>query len=76
MAMKNFLYSYAAIFRCFAGLASMMQMYDIFIKLPNFLAIIFQNNADSEVFHFFSFSLLTSAFLNSKETLLYNLYIL
>ena len=49
MAMKNFLYSYAANFRCFTGLVSMMQRYEFFMKLQNFLAIIFQKNADSEV---------------------------
>ena len=37
MAMKNFLYSYAANLRCFTGLASMMQMYEIFMKYPNFV---------------------------------------
>ena len=74
--MKNFLYSYAAKLRCFTGLASTMQRYEIFMKLPNFLAIIFQKNADSEVLQFCTFADLTSAFLKSKETLLYNLYII
>ena len=49
MAMKNFLYSYAANLRCFTGLASMMQRYEIFMNCASFLAIIFQKNADSEV---------------------------
>ena len=76
LAKKIFLYSYAAIFRCFTGLASMMQRYEIFVIYASFLAIIFQKNAESEVTHLPSYPLLTSAFLKSRETILYNLYIL
>ena len=49
MAMKNFLYSYAANLRCFTGLASMMQRYEIFMIYARKNTIIFQKNADSEV---------------------------
>ena len=51
MVMKNFLYSYAAIFRCFTGLVSMMQRYEIFMDYARKNAVIFQKNADSEVTH-------------------------
>ena len=76
MAMKNFLYSYAENLRCFTGLASMMQRYEIFMNYARKNTIIFQKNADSEVLQFCTFADLTSAFLKSKGTLLYNLYIL
>ena len=76
MAMKNFLYSYAANLRCFTGLTSTVQRYEIFMNYARKNTIIFQKNADSEVLQFCTFADLTSAFLNSKETLLYNLYIL
>ena len=76
MAMKNFLYSYAANLRCFTGLTSTVQRYEIFMIYARKNTIIFQKNADSEVLHFCTFADLTSAFLKSRETLLYNLYIL
>ena len=76
MAIKNFLYSYAANLRCFTGLTSTVQRYEFFMNYASFLAIIFQKNADSEVSRFPGFPLLTSAFLKSKKTILYNLYIL
>ena len=47
--MKNFLYSYAANLRCFTGLASMMQRYEIFMDYARNNAVIFQKNAESEV---------------------------
>ena len=60
--MKNFLYSYAANLRCFTGLASMMQRYEIFMDYARNNAVIFQKNAESEVTHLLTYSLLTFVF--------------
>ena len=62
MAMKNFPYSYAANLRCFTGLASMMQRYEIFMDYARNNAVIFQKNAESEVTHLLTYSLLTFVF--------------
>ena len=47
--MKNFLYSYAANLRCFTGLTSTVQRYEIFMNYARKNTIIFQKNAESEV---------------------------
>ena len=53
---KN-LYSYAANLRCFTGLASMMQRYEIFMDYARNNAVIFQKNAESEVTHLLTFDI-------------------
>ena len=64
--MKNFLYSYAANLRCFTGLASMMQRYEIFMDYARNNAVIFQKNAESEVTHLPSYPLMTSSFFKTQ----------
>ena len=49
MAMKNFLYSYAANLRCFTGLASMMQRYEIFMIYARKNTIIIQKKKEEKL---------------------------